>query len=100
MATYLELAEISEQATWNDFLNKVRFAAVKKAQLVIDSTTPGATVLEWARKTIANKSAAGDAIVDYVLAAGSDSSVATILGATDTSILNHVSDAVDAIYGT
>ena len=100
MATYLELAEITNEAGWNDFLNKVRMASAKKAQAVIDSTTPGATVLEWAKNTISNKNQAGDALVDYVIASNSGLTISTILSASDSAIQTNVNAAVDAIYGT
>lgn len=99
MATYLELATIQEEAGWNAFLNEVRVACAKKAQAIIDSATPGADALAWAKNTISDKNAAGDELVDYVIAANSGLTISTILGASDSAIQANVGDAVDAIYG-
>lgn len=99
MATYLELAEIENEAGWGDLLNKIRQAAAVKATAVIDSTTPGAVVLEWARTTVADKNQAGDDIAAYVVAKNKGLAIATLLAASDASIQTNVDAAVDAIYG-
>jgi hypothetical protein len=98
MATYAELAGIREESEWNSFMNKVRVACAEKATNVIDSTSPPASRLEWAKEAIADKNRAGDNIVDYVIMSNNGASIATILGAGDTAIQNNVNSAVDAIY--
>lgn len=98
MATYEELAGITEEATWNLFLNKVRVACAEKATNVIDSTSPPTTRLDWAKDTLKNKNQAGDDIVDYVIMSNNGASISTILSAGDGNIQTNVNDAVDAIY--
>ena len=99
MATYAEVASIREQEAWNAFLNKVRVAATIKAAAIIDSDTPAAAALEWARQTISNPSSAGDGLVWYVVASNVGVSVAAMLGASDSAIQTNINAAVDAIYG-
>ena len=60
MATYTEIAAIQDNPLWNGLLSKIRIAAVVKAAAVIDSATPAAPVLEWAKTTIANPTQAGN----------------------------------------
>ena len=99
MATYLELAAIQDDPAWNDFLSKVRVACVIKASLIIDSATPGATALEWAKNTISNPTQAGNVIAYYVIAKNSGATTTQIYNATDTAVQTNVDTAVDAIYG-
>ena len=99
MATYLELATIKEQVGWNEFLSKVRVAAVQKATLIIGSGTPGALALEWAKSTVANPATAGNAIVNYIIMVNDSATTAQILAASDAAIQGNVNTAIDAIYG-
>jgi len=101
MATYAELANIkSDDTAWGGFLEKVRVAAVIKATAVIDSVTPGADVLAWAKGTIANPVSAGDGVVWYVVGSNDSIAVSAIYGASDNAIQTNVNAAVDAIYGS
>ena len=99
MATYTELATIKDGTEWNGLLEKIRVACVIKAAAIIDSTTPAATALEWAKQAIAKPEQAGDFIAHYVIAANADASLVQIYGATDNAVQNNVGNAVDAIYG-
>ena len=101
MATYEELAGLrDDEAQWGPFLQKVRVATAIKATSVIQSATPGATILEWAKNAIQNPVPAGNAIVWYVVGANSSATVAQIYGASDDQIQTNVDAAVDAIYGS
>lgn len=99
MATYLEIYNIQVDAGWNDFLSKVRIASAKKAAAIIDSTTPGATALEWAKGAIKNPTQAGNDLVTYIVAVNSTATTTQILSATDNAIQTNIDAAVDAIYG-
>ena len=100
MATYLELSAIASDAQWNDLHSKIKVACLIKAAAIIDSATPGATALEWARSTTANATRAGEDIAGYVIASNSAATIAQIYGASDTVVQDKVNAAVDAIYGT
>lgn len=99
MATYLELSHIKDDESYGSLVNKVRVACAIKAAAVIDSTTPGATVLAWAKDTISNANRAGDAIAAYVIAKNKGATTANIYAATDVAIQNNVDAAIDALYG-
>mgnify|MGYP000120630598 FL=1 len=99
MATYTEIAAIQEDPLWNGLLSKVRVACVIKAAAIIDSTTPVATALEWARTTIADPTKAGNVIAYYVIAKNSAATTAQMYAATDAAVQTNVDVAVDAIYG-
>jgi hypothetical protein len=102
MATLGELSTIRDNPLWGTLLGKVRAACVIKAAAVIDSESPGAAVLEWAKQVLKSPSAAGDGIIYYVIGkvgVGEGVTLSTIYGAPDTAIQNNVDAAVDAIYG-
>ncbi|MCP4091518.1 MAG: hypothetical protein GY746_17280 [Gammaproteobacteria bacterium] len=99
MATYTELAGIKSGAEWNALQSKIKVAVVEKATAIIDSTSPAATALEWAKATIGNPSAASTALENYVIAANSSAAISAIYGASDAAIQTNVDVAVDAIYG-
>ena len=100
MATYEELGNITSDVQWGELLKKIRVAADIKAAAVIDSTTPGATVLEWAKQTIADPKTGGDELAGYVVAANNTATIAQIYSAADNVIQANVDAAVDALYGT
>lgn len=99
MATLAELGDITNDSQWGDFVKKVRVACAIKAAAIIESTTPGATALDWAKSTISNPVNAGDSIAYFVVATNNSLSLAQIYGANDSAIQSNVNTAVDAIYG-
>ena len=99
MATYTELAGIQDGTEWEVFLNKVRVACLIKATAVIDSTTPGADVLAWAKSCIAEPVSSAQSVVYYVVGSNATAALSAIYSATDNAVYSNVSDAIDAIYG-
>lgn len=97
MATYIELANIQSAAGWSDFLNKVRVAAVLKAVALLDSATPTAAQVAWAKSTLASPNQGGDDVVWYVIGANAGVALSSILAASDTAVQNNVNAAVDVI---
>ena len=101
MATLAELSGIENDfSQWGAFIGKVRVAATIKAAAIIDSATPGATALDWAKGAIANPDSAGDDIAYYVVASNAGVPLQAIYDASDNAIQGNVNAAVDAIYGT
>ena len=99
MATYAELATIRQDPLWNDLLDKIVVATTIKATEVIDSATPAATLLEWAKQAIAKPLNAANDIAFYVVAANQAATLAQILSASDAAIQTNIDTAIDAIYG-
>ena len=100
MATYEELSTIQNNADYNVLLNKIQVACAVKASAIIDSATPAAEALEWAKGAIASPNAAGRSLVAYVIASNKAATLAQIYAASDTAIQTNVDDAVDAVYGS
>lgn len=98
MATYLEIARITEESTWGDFFDKIKTACVIKATAIIDSTTPTTEAKAWAEAAIADRVSAADSLVWYVIGSNDNLALATILAASDTSIQTNVDAAVDVLY--
>lgn len=92
MATYTELFDLRSNS---DLRNKVAVACVVKAQLIIDSASPTAAQLAWARSAIATPIAVADELLNYVLAANKSAAASQITGASDATIQANVSAAVD-----
>ena len=99
MATYAELAGITNESGWSEFVDKIRVAALIKAAAIITSTTPAESLLNWAKGTIAAPGPAANSVAFYVVAANASLTIATILSATDSQIQDKVDEAVDALYG-
>jgi len=99
MATYTELAAITNDSGWSGLMEKIQVAIVIKAVAIIDSTTPAASLLEWAKSAVANPGSAAQSIAYYVVGANSTATLSQITGASDTAVQNNVNDAVDALYG-
>lgn len=94
MATYLELNTLREDS---DLQDKLAVACVKKAQSLIDAGSLTTNAKDWANSVLANPRAEGLKIINYVLAANSDSTVSQIQSATDSTIQTNVDAAVDAL---
>ena len=99
MATYIELTTIRDVPEWNFLLSKIVVAVTIKASEVIDSATPQATLLAWAKEAIANPSDAGNDVAYYVIATNQAATLVQIYGASDAAIQAKVDKAIDAIYG-
>lgn len=94
MATYLELFDLRS----NDPLrNRVAVATVIKAQSLIALTTPSNAQLIWAERTLRNPQEQARLLLEYLLAANKDATVAQITGATDVVIQNLVNTAADKL---
>ncbi len=99
MATYIELSTIHLDDQWNDLLAKVRVACSIKAAAIIDSATPGADALVWAKNTTEQPGTAGNDLVWYIVAANKSATLTQIYNADDVAVQSNVDAAVDAIYG-
>jgi hypothetical protein len=97
MATLEELGNITNDTNWGLLAEKVRAAAAIKAASIINSATPTAGQLAWAKSAINNPKNAGDDIIFYVISANAGATVAQIFSAPDTAIQNNVNDAVDKL---
>ena len=97
MATYVDLSGIKADSRWNDLQQKVRFACVKKASVIIDSATPTASAVAWATECLGNPVAKSEQIENYVIAANSGATLTAIFGATDAAIQANVNAAVDVL---
>lgn len=98
MATYLELARITEETGWGDFFDKVVTATAIKATAIIDSVAPSAVALDWAKIAIDAPRAEANNLVWYVIASNDTATLSVILSATDSAIQTNVDAAVDALY--
>ena len=94
MSTYAELYDLRSNSALR---NKIAVAVVKKAQSLLDGGTPTSTEVAWASNAISNPNQQAEKIVNYVLAANSAASTATILSASDVAIQANVDSAVDAL---
>jgi predicted Zn-dependent protease len=98
MATYLELARITQENDWGDFIDKVETACVIKATAIIDSTSPTQVAKDWAEATIKTPATAALSVVWYVIGSNDNLAIATILSASDSAIQTNVDAAVDVLY--
>lgn len=94
MATYAELFDLRSNS---GLRNKVAVAVAKKAQAIFDLATPTAKQVTWAGEAIENPVSKADALLNYVLAKNSASTVAQISAASDAAIQTNVDAAVDKI---
>ncbi len=94
MATYSDLFNIISDS---QLRNKVAVAVIKKAQTLLDGTTPTPNEVVWASNAISNPNRQAEKILAYVLAANSGSTVTAIKSASDSAIQSNVNDAVDAL---
>ena len=93
MATYIELHELRT----NDSLRqKVGVACVVAAQVRL-AGTPSAEEAEWARNVITNPGNIANKVINLVLAANKDLTVAQITSATDAAIQTNVDAVVDGL---
>ena len=99
MATYTELSTIQEDILWNDLLAKIRVACVVKASIIIDSASPAASALEWAKGAVLSPTNAANGIAFYVVIVNKDATIAQIYAADDAAVQLNVDAAVDALYG-
>ncbi len=96
MATFLELITLENDATLR---NKTRQAMIIAAELIMTDATPPtnqAARLIWAGKVFANpKDLELDRMYRAVIAANKDAVLATIQGASDSSIQANVDAHID-----
>jgi len=100
MATYAELSSITNEAEYQSFIDKVRVAVTVKAADIIDTATPNAGLLDWAKTAINSPAAQSKAVAFYVIAKNKDVALASILTASDAAIQTNVGAAIDALYTT
>ena len=98
MASYAEIATINSNAGWQAFHDKVMVAAIIKAHAIINSTSPPATRLIWAKETLESPRQAASDIAFYAIAANSGATVSQMLTASDAVIQGNIDEAVDKIY--
>ena len=94
MATYLELHALR---TDSDLQDRVSVAIVKKAQALLVAVTPTAAEVAWADAAIDSPKAKMPGLLNYILAANSDSTTAQILAASDSVMQSQIDTAVDAL---
>lgn len=93
MATYLELFGLASNSNLQD---RATVAVVKAAQSLL-SGTPTVDQAKWSAAVIRSPRSWGDRILQVVLAANSNNSVAQITGATDAQLQSVVDGIIDAI---
>lgn len=99
MATLAELKSLVAGETDDGGLRgKVLAAAGKKANAVVEASTPSAGLVAWAKETLMNPANKVDELLNAAVFANADQSIATIVGATDSAIESAVNAAVDALY--
>ena len=98
MATYLELARITEHNEWGDFFDKTVTATQVKAAAIIDAGTSTTTQLDWARASMDRPRRAANSLVPYVIAVNHEATIEQILAASDNAIQTNIDAAVDALY--
>ena len=99
MATYAELANISDDPGFSGLKEKLNVAVVIKATALLDGATPTAAQIAWAQSALSSPVSAANDIQWYVIAANDSASIAAIVGASDSAVQNNVGAAVDAIVG-
>ena len=94
MATYSELYALKSHDV---LMHNVFVAIIKKAQSLLDLTTPSPDQVKWANNAISNPNSMGNKILFYILAANSGLTTLQITSATDAAIQTNVNSAVDAL---
>ena len=96
MATYIEIHDLRSNA---ELRHRVAVAILKKAQALLDATSPAPTAAQiaWARNAIRDPQTHGDSFLGYVLAKNSGSTVAQITSASDATLQSQVGAAVDVL---
>ncbi len=94
MATYNEIFDLKNN---NDLQHRIQVAVTKKAQTLLDKTTPTTNEVVWSGNALSGPEGMGQKILFYVLAKNSASSVAAITAASDATIQSNVDAAVDAL---
>ena len=93
MATYLELFDLQYDDT---LVHKVAVATIIAAETKL-SGAPTSAEADWARSVIVNPTETATQVINLVLAANKDASVATITGATDAAIQANVDSVVTGL---
>ena len=98
MATLLELYTLQHS---DELKKKIQAACVVTAYAILQETA--GTNLEarqaWASSAIGSTKTSAERLLRYVLGKNSNLDVSTIIGASDTSILAAVNEAVDKEHG-
>lgn len=94
MATYTEIFDLRRNS---DLRNKIVVAVAVKAAAILDSATPTAAQVTWAKQAIANTMGQADDLLVYVLAKNAGLTVTQITGASDAAIQTAVNGAIDKI---
>jgi hypothetical protein len=94
MATYAELYDLR---THSALRNKITVAIGVKAAAILDSASPTAAQVTWAKEAIENPQSKADAMLNYLLASNASATTGQITGALDAAIQTKVNTAVDTI---
>jgi hypothetical protein len=93
MATYQELHDLGQNS---DLLDTVETAVIKAAQGIVGGSASNQGQRDkWAAQAFESPRHIAGKMLPGVLATNSDSSVATILGASDAAFQTNVDDLVD-----
>lgn len=95
MATYNELAAIQLDVGWPAFSEKVRVAAIVKADAIRQDSASTALQKAWAVKAIRDPVRTMEDIRAMIVAANKDATIAQIMAATDAQIQTNVNVAAD-----
>jgi hypothetical protein len=95
MATYLEFANYVGTENYQILLSKVRVAIAIKAKSIADLPTPTPAQVGFAKLALQSPGEVSGQIINYVIAANSDASIAQINAASDGAIQTNVNAAVD-----
>lgn len=97
MATLLELNTLVSSSDSSDLRKKIIAAITIKANAVVDSASPTAAALAWAKAALADPRAYEQLALHTALASNSGATVAQIVGASDASLQTIVNGVVDKL---
>lgn len=97
MATLAELYDFQQTVDFDALRKKIAVACAKKAYSIGETATPTAAEVAWAKSALETPDYVARIIVNYVLAANADATIAQITSASDATIETNVWNAVDKL---
>ena len=96
MATYAEIRSIY---TDSNLVNRMEVAVAVKAHAILQEASPTAGRMEWARTALVSAlRGEADMCLRYALAANKNLTAQQLIGATDASLYDAASAAIDKLY--
>ena len=99
MATYLEIAQIYQDAGYADLVHKIETAIQIKAHAIAQEASPTTEKLTWAKEALAAPEGKRKQIEGYLFAANKGAAVSVMVSSADNTIQSNVDDAVDKLLG-